>query len=50
MSICIAKQEHGLEKYYTGIPDGGCSSIQWQDHFANHGLDEEQQESAQKES
>jgi len=45
--VAITDQQSRLEEDEAGVPDGGDTTQEWQEHLANHGLNHEEQTGAE---
>ncbi len=46
--VTVSREKHHLKKQHARGPHSGTATKPWQDEFAGHGLDLEQQESTQQ--
>jgi hypothetical protein len=46
MGITVARKKHRLEEHHAGVPDGGRTAEQGEDHLGDHQLDEKKQNRA----
>jgi hypothetical protein len=49
VGIPVTRKKHRLEEHHAGIPDGGRTAEEWQDHLCDHQLDEKEQTRAYEE-